>query len=505
MQDSLFIKILNAHLGRAKVSRVDHAELLSAKLGKKVLLKREDTQICNSFKLRGSFNKAWHISQGNPRAVFCCASAGNHAQGVALAAQILGHRAVIVVPTITPTIKLEAIKRLNATVLQKGENFDQAYQYACALSKKNRYAYIHPYDDELVIAGQGTVGLEIHQQIKDPLDTVFVPVGGGGLLTGVAVALNKLRPSTTIIAVEANDSAGYASALKARKRIVLPSVGLFADGTAVKQVGRLAWKYAMPLVKNSITVTTDEICSAIKILFEETRAMVEPAGALSLAGLMKYYNKKHVKRPGAALAIISGANLNFNQLRFISERTQVGERSEAIFAVTIPEKQGSFLRLARLLGKIKITECNYRYTGQKYARVFCGLEIDDSSKKFKELIKRLSHNDFQTNMLTDSDIAKTHVRYMVGGVSKVPERVYRFEFPEKPGALLNFLTQIHAGGWNISLFHYRNHGSDYGRVLCGFQGVENSNKFILSLGKLNLEAKDITDELSYQLFLKSDH
>ena len=499
--DALFQKIVQAKTGKAIKSPLQKATMLSERLGQPIYFKREDLQPTHAYKLRGAYNKARHLSAKNPRAVFCCASAGNHAQGVALAGLQLGHRVVIVVPTVASVIKLAAIKRLGATVVCKGESVDDSFDYAHQLARRKGYALIHPFDDDYVIAGQGTIALELYAQADCPIDEIFVPVGGGGLLCGVAVAARFCSPATNIISVEASDSAAFARSLQEQKRVRLTSVGQFADGTAVRKIGATPWKHTRSLVKTAYTVTTDEICYAIKLIYEDTRTIVEPSGALAVAGMLRHHRSGAKKRTGCQVAIISGANLNFHQLRYISERSQIGERSEVILGITIPEKQGAFLKLASLIGNREITECNYRYQQKEQASVFCGLAVDAGGSDMTALIARLAANKFTVRVLTDSDIAKTHVRYMIGGVSPIPERVFRFSFPERPGALLAFLKQINRGRWNISLFHYRNHGADYGRVLCGFQGVTNRAALEKSLGALGFEASDVTSDAGYALFL----
>ena len=492
----IFKEISSAKIGPAIETPIHNAFNISKKIKQNVLLKREDLQTTYSFKIRGSFNKATHIHEKNKSAIFLAASAGNHAQGVALAGKTMKHDTVIVIPETAPEIKINALKSYGAKVILHGENFDQAYTYAQKLSKENKYSYIHPYDDPLVIAGQGTIAMEIYRQVLQKIDSIFVPVGGGGLIAGISEAFAHLSPRTKIISVEASDSACLYEALQANKRIQLNHVGMFADGTAVKQVGKLPWSMVKNRVHRAVTVTTDEICSAIKILFEENRSMVEPAGAMSLAGLIKYNNLYQKKNNLTQVAIISGANLNFHKLRYISERTELGERSEIIISAIIPEKPGSFLNFAKIIGKRKITEFNYRYQSGSSAALFCGLQRDDTISK---TIKSLREHAYHIEEFTDNEIAKTHIRYMIGGRSKIKERVFTFRFPEKPGAMLDFLKRISIFKLNISLFHYRNHGSDYGRVLCGLQGPVNVNKLKQAIAPITMN--EVTDDSSYRSFL----
>ena len=482
---------------------LDKARHLSRRLGSTVLLKREDLQRVFSFKLRGAYNRMVRLSAAELRRGVVAASAGNHAQGVALAAHELGGRATIVMPVTTPRIKVQAVAAWGAEVLLYGDAYDEAYVHALALSRKKGLVFVHPYDDPDVIAGQGTIGMEILRQRSGPLDAIFVPVGGGGLIAGIASYVKRLRPEVRVIGVEPTDADAMARSLDAGRRVKLKQVGLFADGVAVKQVGRETFRICRRLVDEVGLVDTDAMCAAIKDVFEETRSILEPAGALGVAGLKAWVAREKVK--GATLAAVtSGANVNFDRLRHVAERAEIGERREVLLAVTIPERPGSFRAFCEMVGKRNITEFNYRYADPDEAHVFVGLEVRDP-KEAEVLVAGLVRKGLPTLDLTDNEMAKLHVRHLVGG--RAPgandERLYRFEFPERPGALLNFLDNM-SGGWNISLFHYRNHGADHGRVLVGMQvPARDERPFRAFLARLRYRYWDESANPAYALFLKA--
>ncbi len=458
------------------LERILRARVLSARLGNRVLLKREDMQPVFSFKCRGAYNKMANLPARALARGVIASSAGNHAQGVALAAQKLGCGAAIVMPTTTPKIKVDAVKARGAEVHLRGDTYDEAYAEARRLARSRKLAFVHPYDDPDVIAGQGTIGMEILRQATQPLDAVFVAVGGGGLIAGIASYIKRLRPSVKVIGVEPVDADAMARSLKAGRRVVLDHVGLFADGVAVKQVGEITFRLCRELLDGMIRVDTDQICAAIKDVFEDTRTILEPAGALAIAGA-----KIHVERTGVRgkrlVAVASGANTNFDRLRFVAERAEVGEHREAILAVTIPERPGSFKKFCATLGARNITEFNYRIADPKEAHVFVGVEVHNRDETAR-IVKVLEREGLKALDLSEDEMAKLHVRHMVGGHAPAgirtsargapDELLYRFEFPERPGALMNFLSNMRTD-WNISLFHYRNQGSDYGRVLVGMQ------------------------------------
>ncbi|MEO1751776.1 threonine ammonia-lyase, biosynthetic [Thiofaba sp. EF100] len=488
-------------------SPLDAMPLLSTRLGKPVLLKREDLQPVFSFKLRGAYNKIHHLhTRGELGAGVIAASAGNHAQGVALAAERLGLRAVIVMPATTPAIKVNAVRRRGGEVVLHGDAYDEAYAHARSLAKQEGLTFIHPYDDPEVIAGQGTIGMEILRQHPDPIEAVFVPVGGGGLIAGVAAYLKHLRPATRIIGVEPEDAACMHAALAADARVVLPQVGLFADGVAVRQAGEETFRIARECVDEVILVSTDEISAAIKDIFDDTRAIAEPAGALAIAGLKRYVSRTpRANRMERAplIAINSGANMNFDRLRHIAERAELGEQREALFAVTIPERPGSFRAFCETLGRRAITEFNYRFNDARDAHIFVGIQLDGGAAEKEALITLLRERGYPVLDMTGNEMAKLHVRHMVGGHGPRVEHeiLYRFEFPERPGALLHFLTRMGAR-WNISLFHYRNHGADYGRVLVGIQvPAEERHPFEQFLEALGYPYWDESDNPAYNLFL----
>ncbi len=481
---------------------LDYAKNLSKKLNNKIYIKRDDLQPVFSFKLRGAYNKISRLKKNKNINTIIAASAGNHAQGVALSAKKLGITAIIVMPMTTPKIKIDAVKALKAKVILHGDAYDDAYEFAQVKAKNEKLDFIHPYDDIDVIAGQGTIALEIINQLESKPDYVFVPVGGGGLLAGITTYMSYESPKTKIIAVEPNDSDCFHQAFISRKRVKLNSIGLFADGVAVKQIGRHTFELTKDKVFSSILVSTDEICAGIKDLYDETRTIAEPAGALSIAGIKKFI-KTHKIINKTFIAIFCGANMNFDRLRHVSERSEIGELNEMLIGVTIPEKPGSFKRFCSLIGKKSITEFNYRYSDQKKAHVFVGIKLINGIKDKNQILSTLKLNKYRVIDLTDNEVAKLHIRYMVGGVSSGAsnEKVFRFSFPEKPGELLNFLNAI-GSDWNISLFHYRNHGSDFGRVLIGIQVESNElNNLLKHLNALNYEFFEETENKAYDLFL----
>ena len=462
-------KILNARVyDVAEETPLDFAPNLSARTGSRILLKREDMQPVFSFKLRGAYNKIAHLTPQQRQRGVICASAGNHAQGVALAAQKLGIRAVIVMPTTTPQIKIDAVRKRGAEVVLHGDAYDAAYAHALELEKKHKLAFVHPFDDPDVIAGQGTIAMEILRQHPDPIDAVFCCVGGGGLISGVAAYIKRLRPKTKVIGVEAVDADAMDRSLKAGKRVRLDSVGLFADGAAVRLVGEETFRLCREYVDEMVLVDTDAICAAIKDVFEDTRSILEPAGALAVAGAKEWARRRKAKGK-TLVAVASGANMNFDRLRFVAERAEVGEQREAVLAVTLPEKPGSYKKFVSLIGNHNITEFNYRFHDAGEAHVFVGIQVLNRAESSR-LVDSLQKHGYATLDLTDDEMAKLHIRHLVGGHAPQVEHelLYRFEFPERPGALMHFLDKMSAG-WNISLFHYRNHGADTGRVLVGMQ------------------------------------
>jgi threonine dehydratase len=495
-------KILNARVYDVAIeSPLEHVPLISSRCGNRVLLKREDMQPVFSFKLRGAYNKMAHLTPAQRKRGVIAASAGNHAQGVALAAQKLGCRAVIVMPVTTPQIKIDAVKKRGGEVVLAGESYDEAYTHALALEKKQKLSFVHPYDDPEVIAGQGTIGMEILRQHPEPIDAVFCCVGGGGLISGVAAYIKRLRPQTKIIGVEAADADAMDRSLKAGRRVRLEQVGLFADGAAVKFVGEETFRLCREYVDEMVLVDTDAICAAIKDVFEDTRSILEPAGALAVAGA-KAWAAKHKAKDRTLVAVASGANMNFDRLRFVAERAEVGEQREAVLAVTLPEKPGAYKKFVSLIGSRNITEFNYRYHDAGEAHVFVGIQVANRAESLK-LIGQLRRHGYATLDLTDDEMAKLHIRHVVGGHAPgvADELIYRFEFPERPGALMNFLTRMSAG-WNISLFHYRNHGADTGRVLVGMQvPPKEMREFRSFLKNLGYRYWDESANPAYRLFL----
>ena len=498
-------KILKARVyDVARETPLELAPKLSSRLGSEVWLKREDLQPVFSFKIRGAYNKLASLTGPERARGVIASSAGNHAQGVALAARHLGVRALIVMPETAPRIKVDAVERLGAEVVLAGESYDGAKERAETLMAERGMVSIPPFDDEHVIAGQGTVAMEIVRQHSDPFDAVFVEVGGGGLIAGISAYIKALWPQTRIVGVEPHDTPTLHAALAAGERVVLEHVGIFADGVAAKQIGAEPFRIARECVDEVVLVTTDEICAAIKDIFEDTRSIAEPAGALAVAGLKRYVEREGVAGQRFA-AIVSGANVDFNRLRHIAERAELGEHRESLLAVTIPERPGSLLRFCELIGNRSITEFNYRYADEADAHIFVGVEISDPGADKQGLVDSLESNGYPVLDLTDNEMAKLHVRYMVGGHAprELDEVLYRFDFPERPGALMHFLTRMGSKPWNISMFHYRNHGSAYGRVLIGLQVPPGERGDFLSfLDEVGYEYREETENPAYRLFLR---
>ena len=503
MPQSYVKRILDARVyDVARETPVDKAYLMSRRLDNEVWLKREDLQPVFSFKLRGAYNKMQRLSQEQRDRGVVAASAGNHAQGLAMAAQHMGVRATIVMPRTTPAIKVDAVRNRGAKVVLHGDTFEEASAYASELVAEKDMVFVHPFDDPDVIAGQGTVGMEIVRQHQQPLDALFVPVGGGGLLAGVAAYVRYVWPKTRIIGVEPEDAACLKLALEKGRRATLPEVGLFADGCAVAQIGKETFRVIKDTVDEVITASTDEMCAAIKDIFEDTRSIAEPAGALALAGLKKYVDASGVKDQHL-MAIVSGANTNFDRLRYISERTEIGEQREAVISVTVPEKPGSFRKFCGAIGRRNITEFNYRYADDDQAQVFVGLSVVPGGDDLEVLRAELKRKGYETEDLTHNEMAKLHIRYMVGGRAPqaADEAVYRVQFPERPGALLKFLSGL-GQRWNISMFHYRNHGAAYGRILVGVQVPKSErSQFSAVLDDIGYPYWDETDNPAYQLYL----
>ena len=495
-------KILTARVYDVAIeSPLEIAPNLSARTGNTILLKREDMQPVFSFKLRGAYNMMSGLPKDKLKKGVIAASAGNHAQGVALAAQKLGCKAVIVMPVTTPRIKIDAVAARGAEVVLIGDSYDAAYAHARTVQKKRDLTYVHPFDDPDVIAGQGTIGMEILRQHPKPIHAIFVAVGGGGLISGIAAYVKSVRPDIRIIGVQPVDSDAMTRSLAAGKRIELSHVGLFADGVAVKKVGAETYRLAKLYVDEMVLVDTDAICAAIKDVFEDTRSILEPAGALSVAGAKAYVEKTGI-RGESLVAIACGANTNFDRLRFVAERAEVGEHREAILAVTIPEKPGSFKRFCATLGARNITEFNYRIADPKAAHVFVGVQVTGTDETLR-LVRALTRHGLKTLDLSDNEMAKLHVRHLVGGHAVIAkdELLYRFEFPERPGALMRFLDNMRTD-WNISLFHYRNHGADYGRVLVGMQVPKKEMAaFRRFLAELGYPYVDESNNPAYRLFL----
>ena len=496
-------RILNARVYDVAIETpLDLAPNLSGRYQNTILLKREDLQPVFSFKLRGAHNKMARLSPDELHAGVIAASAGNHAQGVALAASRLGCRAVIVMPITTPRIKVKAVEARGAEVVLHGESYDEAYRHAVTRAELESLTFIHPYDDPDVIAGQGTIGMEILRQHAGPIDAVFVAIGGGGMISGVAAYIKALRPEVRIIGVEPADANAMALSLACGERVRLETVGLFADGVAVKQVGAEPFRICQELVDEVVLVSTDEICAAIKDVFEDTRSILEPSGALPVAGLKRYIARGDL-RNHTFVAIACGANMNFDRLRFVAERAELGEEREALFAASIPEQPGSFRHFWSLIGTRQVTEFNYRFADATAARVFVGVEVRNR-EEYADLLVQLRAAFPDVIDLSTNEMAKLHIRHMVGG--RAPgisdERLYRFEFPDRPGALMHFLEKM-SSDWNISLFHYRNHGSDAGRVLAGIQVPrEDGEAFARFLRSLDYTFWDETGNPAYALFLQ---
>ena len=489
----------------AEVTPITKANNLSKSLKNNIFLKREDLQPVFSFKLRGAYNKISKIKKsGSSRAVIA-ASAGNHAQGVAYSAKKLGLKSIIVMPITTPLIKINAVKGYGGKVILYGDNFDEAYDKATSLAKKENYTFIHPFDDKDIIAGQGTIGKEIIEQTDSKIEAIFVPVGGGGLLAGVGAYIKSEHPEIKIIGVEPEDAACLDLAFRHNKRLSLKEVGLFVDGVAVKQIGKLNFSLIKEWLDDVVTVSIDEICASVEDTFLETRTIPEPAGALALAGLKKYTKSKGLRNKNL-IAINSGANLNFDRLGHIVERVQLGENKEVLLSVRIPEEKGSFRKFCKLLGKRMISEFNYRAEDSEEATIFVACRFNDSKQKVK-LMRHLRSKGYSPKDLSENEVAKLHVKHMVGGrapksVSDKGEYLFRVEFPERPGALVDFLDKL-SDNWNITLFHYRNQGSAYGRVLVGFESQKkNYSKLIKYLDKTGFRFWDETDNLAYKSFLK---
>jgi len=502
MKNNYLERILTARVYDVAVeSPLELAPNLSARIHNRLLLKREDMQEVFSFKLRGAYNKMVKLSPAVLKRGVVTASAGNHAQGVALAAQRLNCRATIVMPVTTPQIKMQAVEARGATVITHGDSYDEAYAYALKFSREKHATFVHPYDDPDVIAGQGTIGMEILRQHAGTIYAIFVPIGGGGLISGIASYVKRLYPEIKIIGVEPTDADSMYQSLKKKRRVKLAQVGLFADGVAVKQVGGETFRLCRELVDEIILVDTDAICAAIKDVFEDTRAILEPSGALSVAGA-KAYAKREKIRDKDLIAIASGANMNFDRLRHVSERAELGEQREAVMAVTIPEEPGSFRKFCAMLGTKSITEFNYRYADPKEAHVFVAVSVRNRDEAAK-LIRSLERSGLRTEDLSDNEMAKLHVRHLVGGRAREikNELLYRFEFPDRPGALMRFLNSM-GRHWNISLFHYRNHGADYGRVLVGMEvPPEEKDEFEAFLRQLDNHYWDESENPAYKLFL----
>jgi threonine ammonia-lyase, biosynthetic, long form len=488
----------------AEQTPLEPMELLSARLGHPILVKREDLQPVFSFKIRGAHNRIVHLSAQERARGVICASAGNHAQGVALSATRLGIRSIVVMPTTTPLIKVNAVRRLGGEVVLFGDGFDAARAHAAGLAERHGYVFVHPFDDPDVIAGQGTVGLELMRQHPGPIGAIYVPVGGGGLAAGIASFVKFLRPEIRVIGVEPEEAASMKAAIAAGRPVPLDQVGLFADGVAVRQVGDETFRLCRELLDDIVTVTADEICAAIKDIFDDHRAITEPAGALALAGLRRDIENGTAPREGALIAINSGANVNFDRLRYVAERAEIGERAEALLAVTIPERPGSYRAFIRLVGSRAITEFNYRYAPGESANIFVGIKLSGGDAEKQDIIAMLSANGLGVTDLTDNEVAKLHVRHMVGGRAAgiADEMVFRFQFPERPGALLKFLEGLN-DAWNISLFHYRNHGADYGRVLVGIEAPPETRADLFAhIEAIGFPYWDETENPAYRQFLE---
>ena len=483
-------------------SPLELARTLSKRLHNRIWLKREDLQPVFSFKLRGASNKLASLSAKDLENGVICGSAGNHAQGVALAAQRRGVKSVIVMPVTTPSIKVDAVRALDGEVVLFGDNYDDAHAHARKLEKDHGYVFIHPFDDPEVIAGQGTIGMEILEQSDHDIDALFIPVGGGGLIAGIAAYVKNVQPDIRIIGVEPEDSSAMGDSITAGAPVVLDHVGIFADGVAVRRVGDETFRLCQQYVDEFITVDTDQICAAIRDIFEDTRSIVEPAGGLSVAGAKKYIAENNIE-DGNFVTINGGANVNFDRLRHIAERAAIGEHTEMLLAVKIPEEPGSFRKFCEMLGRRGVTEFNYRYSDSKNAHIFVGVQLRHGEAEQTELVARLRDSGYTVEDLSSNELAKLHVRHMVGGRSPgvQNERLFRFEFPERPGALLEFLNAI-GTDWNITLFHYRNHGSDYGRILAGIDVPETETADLQAhLADLGYPHWEESDNPAYAMFL----
>ena len=504
MKNKLIEKILTARVyDVADETPLERAKSLSKHCENHVFLKREDLQPVFSFKLRGAFNCMFHLSDEAKQRGVVAASAGNHAQGVAISGQKLGIKTTIVMPRITPEIKVAGVESFGGNAVLIGNTFDDAYAHAMELAEKEGMSFIHPFDDLDVIAGQGTIAMELLRQHPDPIDVIFVAVGGGGLISGIASYIKYLTPETKIIGVEHEEAPSMYQAFKQNKRVLLDSIGTFADGAAVRQTGETTFAIAREVVDEMMLVSTDETCAAIKDVFEDTRTMLEPAGALATAGLKKYV-AEHKLKDQQLISITSGANINFDRLRHVAERAELGEKREALLAVTIPEEPNSFKRFCEAIGDRGITEFNYRYADTQEAQVFTGVKLSNGDIEKNQLVADLKQKGYTVLDLSDNEVAKVHLRFMVGGHAQGAENevLYRFRFPERPGALLHFLTSM-GGNWNISLFHYRNHGSDFGRVLTGIQVPPDERpQFCQFLQDLGYEHWEETDNPAYQSFLR---
>ena len=496
-------QILNARVYDVAIeSPLELASKLSTRLENRIWLKREDTQPVFSFKLRGAYNKMVRLSPDQLSRGVICASAGNHAQGVALSSRRLNCRAVIVMPVTTPKLKSDAVRSLGGEVVLFGDTYTDAYLHALELEKRNGYIFVHPFDDPDVIAGQGTIGMEILRQHQHPIHAVFVAIGGGGLISGVAAYIKAVRPEIKVIGVQMADSDAMVRSVRAGHRIQLTDVGLFSDGTAVKQVGEETFRLTKELVDDFVIVDTDAVCAAIKDAFEDTRGILEPAGALGIAGL-KQYVARHSLQGQELIAITCGANMNFDRLRFVAERAEAGEEREALFAVTIPEERGSFKRFCEAIGQRSVTEFSYRISDENAAHVLVGVATANRNET-SAIADAFTQHGFATISLLNDELSKEHLRYMVGGRSRLAEdeRLYRFEFPERPGALMRFLSSMHPN-WNISLFHYRNHGADFGRILVGIQVPKSETaEFQQFIATLGYPCVDETENPAYHLFLR---
>ena len=502
MPQNYIEKILRAKVYDVAIETpLDFAPSLSERLANRVFLKREDLQSVFSFKLRGAYNKMSMLDEPSKAKGVIAASAGNHAQGVALAAKRLDIKALIVMPTTTPEIKIKSVKAMGADIILFGDSYSETYAHTIELATQNGRVFIHPFDDPDVIAGQGTIAMEILRQHPGDLNAIFVPVGGGGLIAGIAVYVKFVRPDIKIIGVEPDDADCLNRALKANNRVIIEQVGLFADGVAVNQVGVEPFRIAQSNVDEVITVNTDEICAAIKDIFDDTRSIAEPAGALAIAGLKKYVEREQITGQ-ILIAIDSGANINFDRLGYVAERAQVGEHREILLAVSIPEVPGSFLAFCKLLGGRSITEFNYRYFDAELAQVFVGISSNGLESDRAAIIRQLQQQGFQVTDMTANELAKEHIRYMVGGHApcEISECVYSIQFAERPDALLKFLTEL-GGRWNISLFHYRNHGAAFGKVLMGVQMAKTEKQaFQHCLDELDFTYNEETENPAYRLF-----